>query len=171
MERRRFLTALTVGASGLLGVLVSIPLVGHLFAPLTRKASGADAPIDLGPVSDFPVGQPVRVAFPVRIEDGWAVTEGERSAWVVRNGSDQVHVFTTTCPHLGCSVEWAPKRDEFSCPCHDSGFGKDGAKLHGPSRRGLDALPVEVKADRLVVRHVEYVPGIADKRRLDGRDA
>jgi Rieske Fe-S protein len=40
-------------------------------------------------------------------------------------------------------VEFDSGEGQFECPCHESGFAKDGKKLFGPSLRGLD--PLEVK--------------------------
>jgi Rieske Fe-S protein len=52
--------------------------------------------------------------------------------------------FTATCPHLGCAVEFDAAEDQFECPCHVSGFAKDGRKLFGPSLRDLDELTVKL---------------------------
>ena len=49
------------------------------------------------------------------------------------DGKPQVTAFTATCPHLGCAVEFNAADDQFECPCHESGFAKDGEKLFGPS--------------------------------------
>jgi Rieske Fe-S protein len=51
-------------------------------------------------------------------------------------------------------VDFNPADGHFECPCHKSAFAKDGAQLYGPSRRGLDSLPVrlETKGDQTEVQ-------------------
>ena len=75
--------------------------------------------------------------------------------------------FTATCPHLGCAVEFDGAEDRYECPCHESGFAKDGKKLFGPSLRGLDGLDVEIRGDgdnrEVWVRYKRFKAGIAEK--------
>ena len=111
--------------------------------------------------------RPVRVTFPVTVQDGWQRRTGRQAAWIVGSG-DEIRAFSSVCPHLGCSVKLRESADVFECPCHDSEFGSDGAYRAGPSRRGLDELPTEIVAGELRVRWVEYVPGISERRPLGG---
>ena len=59
-------------------------------------------------------------------------------------------------------------RKEFECPCHKSGFAIDGKKLFGPSRRGLDQLPVKLEtkagAKEILVKFERFKGGIAEKK-------
>lgn len=168
MDRRTFLSALTVAAGSLAGALVGVPLVGRLLAPLRATPPADDGYHALGALESFPPGEPVRVTFPVTRRDGWEVTTQERAAWVIRGKDGNVAVLSTICPHLGCSVRWAAAKDEFGCPCHESGFALDGARRHGPARRGLDALPTRIVGDELQVQWMEYVANVADKRPIGG---
>ena len=129
---------------------------GVLFDPLRRRrraAGGEDqesigfvriCPLDALPADGVPHGFAVTTAA----TDAWTRVPSQRvgRAFLVRDdagGTPKVSAFTATCPHLGCAVEFSPAEDRFECPCHESGFGKDGRKLFGPSLRGLD--PLEVK--------------------------
>lgn len=56
---------------------------------------------------------------------------------------------STRCMHRGCQVE--PVADHLVCPCHGSEYTNTGAVLKGPTERPLQALPVEVQGDRLLV--------------------
>lgn len=167
MDRRTFLSFITVAAGAVGGALVGVPLVGRLVAPLRTPEKSDDGFHSLGKLESFESGKPARVTFPVIVRDGWDVTTQERAAWVVRTG-ETVAVLSTVCPHLGCSVKWALQKSEFGCPCHESGFAPDGARLHGPARRGLDALPVRVVGGDVQVQWVEYAANVADKRPLGG---
>ena len=169
MDRRSFLSFLTVAAGAVGGALVGVPLVGRLVAPLrpADPSQADDGWHSLGKLSSFEAGRPTRVTFPVTARDGWAVTTQERAAWVVRDG-DATRVLSTVCPHLGCSVKWAAPKKEFGCPCHESGFAPWGERLHGPARRGLDELPTRIVGDDVQIRWVEYVANVADKRPVGG---
>jgi len=51
--------------------------------------------------------------------------------------------YDTVCPHLGCTVQYAPSADLMICPCHGSQFKvSDGAVISGPAPRGLTKLDV-----------------------------
>lgn len=168
MDRRRFLTLVTGAASGLVGVFLGVPIVGRLLAPLAGSGAGRSAWRAVGALADFPMGRPVRVSFPVQVQDGWVRKTTSQAAWVTRTGEEALRVLSTVCPHLGCSVKWDGKKDGFGCPCHDSSFEKDGAYTHGPARRGLDELPVRVVGGVVELRWVEFRPGIAEREAVGG---
>ncbi len=63
-----------------------------------------------------------------------------------------------TCPHLGCQPAWDQARRQFRCPCHGSAFGADGALLHGPAKRGLAHVYLELEAGRLVAHPARKTP-------------
>ena len=171
MDRRRFLSLTTAAASAVTGVLLGIPLVGRLLAPLSSGGSGPSPWRAVGTLKAFGLNTPVRVAFPVLVQDGWVQKTTQQAAWVVRTGEKAVRVLSTVCPHLGCSVNWKAEHDEFACPCHDSGFSKDGARQHGPARRGLDELPVRLVGDQVEIRWLEFEPGIEERRTVGGSEA
>src|SRR5690349_3141765 len=60
-SRRRFLTRMSLGLSGLIGVVLGIPLVGYLLAPLLRPPQPEW--IDVGPANGFQTGETREVAF------------------------------------------------------------------------------------------------------------
>ncbi len=41
------------------------------------------------------------------------------------------------CPHMGCRLEWNSEEERWECPCHGSGFDRDGKLLDGPARRDM----------------------------------
>ncbi|MBI82699.1 MAG: hypothetical protein CMJ81_05860 [Planctomycetaceae bacterium] len=67
--------------------------------------------------------------------------------FVRRTSPDRVQVLNATCPHAGCAV--ACNGTAFVCPCHNSSFDLDGAKLksdsgrENPSPRSMDPLDVD----------------------------
>ena len=72
--RRRFLSFCTGVLTAGIGLLIAIPAVAYCFAPLRRKSAGKSAApvfLDLGLVSDFPVGQWSLRVLEVVHEDAW----------------------------------------------------------------------------------------------------
>jgi Rieske Fe-S protein len=58
---------------------------------------------------------------------------------------------TAHCTHKGCVVSWNANGGEWNCPCHGSRFSADGQVLGGPATRPLQAPPVHLEGDSLVV--------------------
>ena len=58
---------------------------------------------------------------------------------------------TAHCTHKGCVVGWNATGGEWDCPCHGSRFSADGQVLGGPATRPLQAPPVHLDGDSLVV--------------------
>jgi Rieske Fe-S protein len=50
-------------------------------------------------------------------------------------------IFSSICPHLGCTYDWNHDAKRFICPCHGSQYSVQGEYLAGPAPRGLDPLP------------------------------
>jgi Rieske Fe-S protein len=75
------------------------------------------------------------------------------------NDKDSFQVFSTVCPHLGCSINSsssAPAGEHpvaFICPCHNGQFLINGerrpndAAYTNPSPRGMYALEFELDRD------------------------
>ena len=41
------------------------------------------------------------------------------------------------CPHMGCRLEWNAEEERWECPCHGSGFDRDGKLLDDPARKDM----------------------------------
>jgi len=178
-ERRSFLTRLSAISVGtLVAVFPFAAGWGVVSSPLKRKDdaskdAGNDGFVRVCPLDSIPAtGLPH--AFPIVIDvvDAWTKTMNQRvgEVFLTRtevDGKPSVVAFTAACPHLGCAVEFDGAHDRYECPCHESGFAKDGAKLFGPSLRGLDPLKVELRgnegAKEIWVRYERFIAGIAER--------
>lgn len=88
----------------------------------------------LGTVSDIPTG-------------GGIVTGG---VVVTRDDSGNVHAFSATCTHQGCTVS-SVEHGRITCPCHGSVFDAGtGAVVNGPATRPLPAIDVAVRRGQVV---------------------
>jgi Rieske Fe-S protein len=112
---------------------------------LSGGASGGWHPV--AKVSELAGTDPVRREVPVEHLAGWSSTLRAQAVFVLPGGDRKV--VSAVCPHEGCEVDWSGEQRKFLCPCHDSVFGPDGARLSGPAQRDLDQMPTRVNGDTL----------------------
>jgi len=139
-SRRTFLSRLTGAVVGLGAVVTSWPMFRSLFPNVLYE-----------PPRRFSIGLPESFPQGVTFLD-------EQRIYVFRN-SNQFHVVSGVCTHLGCTVKFAPFNQEreltvrnltfqasgeFHCPCHGSKFHGDGTNYSGPAPRPLQWYSVEV---------------------------
>jgi Rieske Fe-S protein len=166
-ERRRFLDWMTGILLAGLGLLVAIPALGFLFAPLWKRRDGEDDSgfVDAGSLAPLPLNQWQLVTLEVVRQDGWKKTKFRHSIWVRRQGSSDhdVMVLSSICPHLGCPINWHSDQTRFVCPCHGGIFDATGKHTEGPPPRSMDPLEFEVRAGRLWVRWQDFKIGVPQR--------
>ncbi|MDG3005571.1 Rieske 2Fe-2S domain-containing protein [Paludisphaera mucosa] len=111
----------------------------------------------LFPNADAEPPSTVKVGLPTDYEPG-DVSERFKDQWgfwIVRNvddrGRDVIYALQTYCTHLGCPPSWLPGEQKFKCPCHGSGFYKDGANFEGPAPRPLERYKIGLADDGQIV--------------------
>jgi cytochrome b6-f complex iron-sulfur subunit len=63
---------------------------------------------------------------------------------IIINRDDRgVKIFSSRCTHLGCRLNKI-ENNEIVCPCHGSGFSKNGKVLKGPADKNLKQLEYRV---------------------------
>jgi cytochrome b6-f complex iron-sulfur subunit len=70
--------------------------------------------------------------------------------WIVRGeyrGHPQIYALRAVCTHLGCTPIWLENEQKFKCPCHGSGFSKDGINFEGPAPRPLERYAIRIADD------------------------
>jgi menaquinol-cytochrome c reductase iron-sulfur subunit len=179
--RRSFIVRLVAMVTG--GIVVLFPFAagwGVITNPLRRSrgAAGGDESdsakfVRVCPLDALPAdGTPREFAVVADMLDAWTHAPAQRvgAVFLSRFSKDPntVTAFTATCPHLGCAVEFDAASKIFECPCHKSGFAIDGKKLFGPSRRGLDSLPVKLEdkpgTKEILVKFERFKGGIPEKK-------
>ncbi len=134
-SRRRFLAQVSFGLGGVMGLMLGVPLIGYLFGPLIKRSP--QQWIDLGPVSDFALGQTKLVSFTDPSSVPWAGQTSQTSVWVRQTAPNAFDVFAVNCTHLGCPVNWLDGARLFECPCHGGIYYSDGTVAAGPPPRSL----------------------------------
>jgi|SRR6185436_9532341 len=170
-DRRKFLTITACGIGGGVGLAALTPVLRLLLVePLGKTTvTSPREPFDLGPPEQFLLDAPprkVEIVAPL-VKDGWTAARNVLigAAFIRRTGPNpgDLDVRSAICPHLGCAVGFDPVQKNYLCPCHDSRFAISGAKLSGPSERGLDDLPIQVADGRLKLTWVRYKLGRSTK--------
>ncbi len=98
------------------------------------------------PPTKFKVGFPDSYA-PGQVE---AKYKAQFGVWVVRfeyEGESQIYALKSVCTHLGCTPNWLEGEQKFKCPCHGSGFYKDGINFEGPAPRPLERYAIRLSDD------------------------
>ena len=98
------------------------------------------------PPTKFKVGFPAGYS-PGQVE---AKYKAQFGVWVVRweyEGESQIYALKSVCTHLGCTPNWLEGEQKFKCPCHGSGFYKDGVNFEGPAPRPLERYAITLADD------------------------
>jgi len=150
MDRRTFFIRLLLAFSGLIGVLVSIPVIGALIAPLLRKTPPVWRKV--GTIDKFKIGETVLVKFTDASPLPWSGEVDQTASWLRRNSEREFVAFTVNCAHLGCPVRWIADSEIFLCPCHGGVYNKDGTVAAGPPPHRLDNYPVRIKGNSVEIQ-------------------
>ena len=70
----------------------------------------------------------------------------EQRVWIVRD-EEGIYAILALCTHLGCTPRWLDAENKFKCPCHGSGFTREGINFEGPAPRPLDRVQVTLADD------------------------
>lgn len=132
VTRRGFLLGLLAGAGGALAAVLG-------FAGYRWFTTLDDDPPDwqaVGAPDDFPLGE----TLPVLVEQ----PAGAHLVWLRRIEPELFIAFSSSCTHLGATVDWFPMRRMFECPVHGGRFRADGTVEAGPPPRPLDRHAVRI---------------------------
>lgn len=98
------------------------------------------------PPSRFKIGFPPEFP-PDAVSTRFTAQFGVWVVNVVYEGQRQIVALKTVCTHLGCTPNWLEAEQKFKCPCHGSGFYKDGINFEGPAPRPLERYAIRLADD------------------------
>jgi Rieske Fe-S protein len=187
-SRSGFLSAATLGLGGVIGGVITVPVLG--FAVLPSFTNQKETEVDLGPIEEYPEGQFVIATF---MEDP-EIGEVTRRTMYIRNngqaeGKPSFTLLYSRCAHLGCpvqpngpvfddrkktvgkNVELIPTQPSgFGCPCHGGQYDTEGNRTAGPPVRALDRAAFSVRDGNLILGHfysVAAVEGSGARARIE----
>jgi menaquinol-cytochrome c reductase iron-sulfur subunit len=171
--RSVFLENATLGLGGIIGGIVTVPVLGFAIAPIFTSRHQDE--IDLGPITNFKEGEFVVGTFLLDPSEG-EITR--RTAYIRNNGvvggKPSFTVLSNRCAHLGCPVQPnGPIFDKqelqektktgnvsltptlpaggFGCPCHGGAYDTEGNRTAGPPVRALDRYEFYIRNGRLAL--------------------
>ena len=166
-SRNVFLSAATLGLGGVIGGIITVPVLGFAVLPAFTNQKTQD--VDLGPVENFPESEFVIATY---LEDP-EVGEVTRRTMFIRNngqveGKPSFTAIYSRCAHLGCPVQPNGPIEEdkkktygdhvdlipvlavgFGCPCHGGQYDTEGNRKSGPPVRALDRAEFSIRDGNL----------------------
>jgi cytochrome b6-f complex iron-sulfur subunit len=135
LSRRTFLRNSVLGSLAVVGLQMTGGVVAYAW-PLKTSRFGSKIPVPQSAIP--PVG-----GAPLRVQDG---------RFLLIHNDDGLLALYWKCPHLGCTIPWAPNTGQFECPCHGSKYDRHGVLIEGPAPRPMDYMLIEVDlAGNLIV--------------------
>jgi menaquinol-cytochrome c reductase iron-sulfur subunit len=177
--RSGFLEASLIGLSGVLGAVLTLPVLGFMVLPSFTDVEEDE--VDLGSIGNFPVGQYMIATYLALPEQG-EVTR--RTAFVRNNGPTEggeqsFTILYSRCVHLGCPVQPNGPIDEagmtevngvelrpvlaqsFGCPCHGGLYDAEGNRQAGPPVRSMDRYSFSIRNGNLVLGELFAVGNVS----------
>lgn len=131
--------------AGVSTLMVGVPVLGSLLSPIVTR-SGEDTWTAIGSTDEFPEGETKKIVLKVVKKDGYMESENPVTIYVSRQ-AERYNVFSATCTHLGCAVNWDAQKNQYVCPCHNGFFAADGAVIGGPPPKPLTRLQARVNEE------------------------
>ena len=137
MDRRSFIKWLVIGWSAFAAIVAGYGtlVLRYLFPNVLFEPKQS---FSAGQVDDFVVGE-----VSERFKERYGV-------WIVRD-SEKIFALSTVCTHLGCTPNWLSNEGKYKCPCHGSGFYKNGINFEGPAPRPLERYKIVLSDDGDIV--------------------
>jgi cytochrome b6-f complex iron-sulfur subunit len=134
-SRRDFFTRLGWGG---FGIFAGLSFIGFIRSAFPRVHFQPPATFKAGLLSDYAIGE---------VSEKY---KQEYRVWIVRE-EEGIYAVFAKCTHLGCTPRWLATENKFKCPCHGSGFYKDGLNFEGPAPRPLDRFEISLAEDGQLV--------------------
>ena len=174
--RNVFLELTTLGLGGLIGLIVTAPILGFAVIPGFTDQEYESVPI--GPMDNFPENQWMIATF---MRDPTQGEVSRRTAYIRNNGlldgAPSFTIISNRCAHLGCPVQPNGLVDDkdtkkvpvttpkgrmavsltpvdpsgFGCPCHGGQYNTEGNRIAGPPVRALDRYEYSIINGQLVL--------------------
>lgn len=142
--RREFIKKALYGVLALLGLGFLAPAV-KLFSPVGSR----DKELVFFPLiaeDDIPRAgvKKAELAFTVSGKD-------RKTRVFIVSSPEGPAVFSATCSHLGCLVNYNKEKHEFVCPCHGGRYDLSGKNIAGPPPAPLTRFPVRTQDGKLII--------------------
>jgi len=137
IDRRHFIKWITVGWAAFIAIVAGYGslVLRYLFPNVLFEPKQS---FRAGTVDDYVIGEVSEVY------------KEKHGVWIVRE-QDKLYALSTICTHLGCTPNWQAAEAKYKCPCHGSGFYKNGINFEGPAPRPLERFKITLSDDGSIV--------------------
>ena len=142
---RRDFIGYSFAAVAAVGGAASLYGMKQVWDPLPSVLAGGFTTIDL---SALKAGEPGTFTWrgkPIFVLKKTADMESASRDLTI--GSDRYTVAIGLCTHLGCTPRWLKAEDKYKCPCHGSGYYRDGVNFEGPAPRPMEHVKIALADD------------------------
>jgi Rieske Fe-S protein len=169
ISRRAFLARATIFSGTVIGIGLTIPLVGSL----VPKSELVDANKGFAPLNkdefaqlEQSIDKPVKIFFSKLVVNGYMKEDTEYYVWGLKLSDGELQemrqerpelftpdamgypvgnlnfvMFSSLCPHLNCKYDWDTGLKAFLCPCHGSQFSKYGKHMKNAAGKFIGPAP------------------------------
>jgi len=156
-DRRSLLRWAVHGLSAVFAAVLGLPALAFLIDPRNRPAPQRGFR-RVALLSELTINKPKEVVLIDTRTDAWTLYPNDviGRVFLIKRQGNHVDAYTTTCPHLGCSINFTG--EIFRCPCHAATFSVEGTKMggHNVAPRDMDSLEVNPDALRNGMVEVKY---------------
>ena len=149
IDRATFLRHAGVAALGV-GAVATLGTVAAVTAVVPEKAAAKEQWVPLAKMSELPPGEVTTVLLKYQTKSG-IYSQTASAPVLVSRLSDAIVCYKCACTHLGCTVRWDGRSDQFRCACHGGAFDRIGNVTAGPPPRPMDRYETKVDAGMLLV--------------------
>jgi cytochrome b6-f complex iron-sulfur subunit len=153
VDRRGVVAAMVAGTAAFFGYILGNPLaIGFTSLATTGLVWTLGGARYMFPNVLVEPPTKFKAGFPDTLSPGQVETKyiPQFGVWVVKNeyeGKSIIYAIKSVCTHLGCTPNWLEGEQKFKCPCHGSGFYKDGINFEGPAPRPLERYAISLSDD------------------------
>lgn len=166
-SRRKFLERMVIGLGSVTAMVLAVPLVAFLLAPVLKRRAPRWQSVGL--VEQFKLGETVKVTYLDAAQLPWAGYAAQSAAWLSRDQDGSFLALSSYCTHTGCPVRWERGAELFLCPCHGGVFRRDGTVAAGPPPRPLPLHQIRVRRGQVELLPVSPLDGAATGGRIRDR--
>jgi len=142
--RREFIKKSLYIVLALLGLGFLVPGIGALL-PISRRAKDL---VFFPLINEDEIPRDgVKKAELVYMVSG----KGRKTRVFIVAAPDGPVVFSATCSHLGCLVNYHREKREFICPCHGGRYDLSGKNIAGPPPAPLTRFPIRNEDGTILV--------------------
>jgi succinate dehydrogenase / fumarate reductase iron-sulfur subunit len=149
IDRATFLRGAGVAVLGgavavTLGGIAAVTTIGPTASPTSERW------LPVAKLPELPDGKVTTVLLNYETRNG-IYTQPVSTPVMISRIDGEIVCYKTGCPHLGCTVHFDNRSDQFRCACHGGVFDNKGGVVAGPPPRPLDRYQHKVEGDQLLV--------------------